>query len=440
LSTALPPDGADRPIGGGDFAAAMAALGPFETAPRLAVAVSGGADSMTLLVLTREWAVQRGGQVVALTVDHGLRTESAIEAGKVARWVGALGVAHQILPWHGPKPAGDVQAAARAARYRLLEGWCAEAGVFHLLLAHQQDDQAETFLLRLARGSGLDGLAAMASVVERPNCRLLRPLLNFARARLVATVRARGQVWLDDPSNENPRFARVRLRDARAVLAREGLGAERLAATARRLAWTRQATESSLARLLARAAEPDPAGFVHLDAAVLAAAPRDLGLRALAAVLTAVAGADYPPRLKRLERLHDEMAAGLTRGRTLGGCRIIPRRGKFLVCREPRAMATPVAAMPGERTRWDGRFGVALAADAPAGLRLGPLGPDNINHKVRAIPAAPRNSVAALRDNHGIIALLGLGYRRKGVEAWLAAGAVRLRATRPATGAGTKVV
>jgi tRNA(Ile)-lysidine synthase len=430
----------DDPVGGADFAAAMIALGPFEMAPRLAVAVSGGTDSMALLLLARAWAAERRGQVVALTVDHGLRPEAAAEAAQVARWASNLEIAHHTLAWREPKPAGDLQAAARAARYRLLEAWCAEAGVFHLLLAHQQDDQAETFLLRLARGSGLEGLAAMTPVVERPHCRLLRPLLGFPRARLRATVQTHGQAWLDDPSNENSRFARVRMRTAQRAFAAEGLGSARLAATARRLAGARQALELALARLLARAAEPDPTGFVHLDAAMLTAAPRDLGLRGLAAVLTAVGGADYPPRLERLERLYDDIAAGLATGRTLGGCRIIPRRGKLLVCREARAMAAPVALVPGRRTGWDGRFCIALAADAPADLSLGPLGTVKVNHKARAIPAAPRNCVAALRDSHGIIAAVGLADRREGAEAWLPPGAIRLRATRPATGAGIKVV
>lgn len=429
----------ERPVEGEEFAAAMAALGPFEAEPRIAVAVSGGADSMALLLLTREWAAAAGGQVTALTVDHGLRPEAADETDQVARWTGTLQVAHNVLTWRGPKPHGDIQAAARGARYRLLEGWCAEAGMFHLLLGHQQDDQAETFLLRLARGSGLNGLAAMAPVVERPHCRLLRPLLSFPRARLAATLQKRGQAWLDDPSNESRRFARARLRDARQVFAREGLGPARLAATAHRLGRARQALEASLARLLAHAAEPDPAGFVHLDGAVLAAAPRELGLRALAAVLVAVSGSYYPPRLERLERLFGEITAGLAGGRTLGGCRLIARRGKFLVCREARPMAPPVAAIPGATTRWDGRFAIVPPADTPAALNLGPLGMVKINQTVRVIPAAARVSVAALCDSHGIIAAPGLAYCRKASEAWLA-NTVRLRVTRPATGPGIKVV
>ncbi|MGH6981766.1 MAG: tRNA lysidine(34) synthetase TilS, partial [Stellaceae bacterium] len=200
------------PVAAPEFADAMAALGPFERRPRVAVAVSGGADSMALLLLAREWAAARQGDVTALTIDHKLRPEAAKEARRVARWCKARGVVHRTLAWRGKKPKGDIQAAARAARYRLLEDWCVDAGVLHLLLAHHQDDQAETFLLRLARGSGLDGLAAIAPVAERPGCRLLRPLLAMSHGRLVATLEARGQVWLDDPSNDNERYARVRMR------------------------------------------------------------------------------------------------------------------------------------------------------------------------------------------------------------------------------------
>lgn len=429
-----------EPIGAADFTAALMALGPFEMAPRLAVAVSGGADSMALLVLAHDWTSACGGQLIALTVDHALRPESAAEARQVGCWAEALAIPHHILIWRGPKPEADIQAAARTARYRLLENWCAAAGVFHLLAAHQRDDQAETLVLRMARGSGLDGLAAMAPVVERAHCRLLRPLLAFPRARLVATLQARGQAWLEDPSNENRRFARARLRAANPLFAQHGLGPERLAATARRLAWARQALEQPLARLLARAAEPDPSGFLRLDPTVLIAAPRDLGLRALAAVLTAVGGAAYPPRLERLNRLYAEIEAGLPRGRTLGGCRLIPRRGKLLVCRERQGMAPAVAALPGEKATWDGRFVVALPRKAPPGLGLGPLGPEKINQTVREIPAAARNGVAVLRDGHGIMAVPGLGYGRDDAVAWLPPDALRLRVTRPATGAGIKVV
>ncbi len=419
----------------------MHALGPFEPAPAVAVAVSGGADSMALLLLSQAWAAAHRGRVTALTVDHGLRPESAGEARKVARWARRRGIAHQTLPWVGAKPTGDIQAAARTARYRLLEEWCAHTGIFHLLVAHHQDDQAETFLLRLARGSGLDGLAAMAPLVERPSCRLLRPLLTMPKARLEATLKAHNQAWLEDRSNRNDKYARVRLRGGRALLAREGLSTVRLAATARRLARARQALELPLAQLLAQAVTPDPAGFVRLDPTPLHGASPELGLRALAAVLMAVGGADHPPRLERLERLYQDITAGLSRGRTLGGCRIVPEHGSLLVCREAKAMAAAVAARPGTTINWDGRFKLTLSSDGPSGLTLGALGPVKIGPSGRLLPALARVAVAALRDDHGIIAVPALGYRRdRGETGGPAPEAVLLRTSRPVTGAGVKVV
>jgi tRNA(Ile)-lysidine synthase len=432
---------ANGPVTAAEFAAAMASLGPFEGAPRVAVAVSGGADSMALLLLAKDWAASCGGTATALTVDHGLRPEAAAEAAQVGGWAAALGVAHRILSWSGPKPMGDVQAAARAARYRLLEEWCAETGTLHLLLAHHREDQAETFLLRLARGSGLDGLAAMSPVVERPPCRLLRPLLAMPRDRLRATLAARNQGWRDDPSNANAKFARARLRQSETALAREGLSAARLATTARHLARTREALERSVARLLARVATPDPAGFVRLDPRALAAAPEELGLRALAAIVTAVSGSDYPPRLERLERLYRGLLAHPERGRTLAGCRILPHRGAVLVCREAAAMAPAAAARPGVSVAWDGRFRLSVPKDAPEGLILGALGAIKVNKPARNLPAAARAGIGAFLDENGVVAVPALGYRRDDRPGASVAGyGMLLRSTRPATTAGIKVV
>src|SRR5579863_2293243 len=159
-----------EPLSDAEFGAALDRLGPFERRPLLAVAVSGGADSLALALLASVWAKARRGRVVALTVDHRLRRESTGEARQVGRWLRRLGIAHEILTWKGPYPQGDVQAAARAARYALLEAWCHTAHCLHLLTAHHREDQVETFWLRLARGSGLDGLAAMPAEVERPHC------------------------------------------------------------------------------------------------------------------------------------------------------------------------------------------------------------------------------------------------------------------------------
>jgi tRNA(Ile)-lysidine synthase len=365
-----------QPLADEAFSRIMAGLGALEPAPRIAVAVSGGADSMALAVLLQDWAAARGGAVLALTVDHGLRAEAKAEAAWVGRVLKACGIQHRILHWRGKKPATSVQARARKARYELLRARCAAEGVLHLALGHHLEDQAETFLLRLGRGSGPEGLAAMAAVVELPELRLLRPLLAVEKSRLEASLLARGIDWLEDPSNRDPAFARVRLRQLMPALAREGLTAARLAETAGRLGRARADLEQDRATLLAKSLWLHPAGYATIDPAPLLRAPKALSLGALARCLMAVGGADYPPRIERLERLYGRLTAGLGRGATLGGCRIVPRRGRLLLVRESARTPT-VAVRPGDRLHWDGRFRVTVGGRAGPGrgaLHLGPLG------------------------------------------------------------------
>jgi len=429
------------PIGPAEFAGLMAPFAPFEREPRIAVAVSGGADSLALLLLAQGWAASRGGRIVGLTVDHRLRLESAAEATQVQAWAEIRGIAHRIVVWIDPKPRGNLQAAARAARYRLLEQECAEKGILHLLVAHHREDQAETFWLRLARGSGLDGLAGMEAVVERSRCRILRPLLGVSTSRLRATLESANQPWIEDPGNANPAFARPRLRQSRDILAAEGLTPERLAATATRLARTRHALESAVADLLAQCAVPHPIGYVRLDFAILRSAPEELGLRALAAVLAAVAGAAYPPRAKRLERLVLALQHGPIRGRTLSGCRILQRREGVLICREAAAVAPPKPALPGEIVSWDGRFRMTVPSTAPPGLTIGALGTASISlPRGQKIPAIVRETLPAVRDDRGVLAVPLLNYRRpEAPPSLLGAECVLLRVSRPATRTGVKV-
>ncbi|MGH6974075.1 MAG: tRNA lysidine(34) synthetase TilS, partial [Stellaceae bacterium] len=345
------------PLTAAEFEQLMAPFAPFETALHLAVACSGGGDSMALAMLADRWARAQGGTVTALIVDHRLRPESASEAASVGRTLAELGIAHQILVCCAPLP-GNLEDAARRARYQLLEGWCADNGVLHLLTAHHRDDQAETLLMRLARGSGLDGLAGIAPVGIRQTCRVLRPLLTIPPERLRATLRERGVTPVEDPMNRDPAFQRVRLRAARTFLAEEGLSAERLAATAARLARARGALETMVTATLARAVALDPLGYARVDAAALKVAPAEVGLRALAAVLATVSGADYPVRLEQLERLYGSLPADIGGGRTLGGCQLVAKTGHILVCREAAAISDRQAAPPDARLHWDGRFAI----------------------------------------------------------------------------------
>lgn len=393
------------PVTAAEFAVRLAALTPSK---KLAVAFSGGPDSLALLVLTAQWAKHRKGvSLNAFTVDHGLRAASEAEAKRAAAMAKALGVPHRILRWTGGKPASGIQAAAREARYRLLLDACRSAGASDLLVAHHIEDQAETFLLRLARGSGVDGLSAMAPsrplTEDEPPVRLIRPLLDLPRERLLATVRRTGIAPIEDPSNENEAFDRVKARKALTAMAPLGLDAARLARTADQMARARMALEAATAALLADHAVLSPFGYADADAAALAAAPRETGLRALAAIIRAVGGHDYSPRLEALEGVYGALAAGkLGGGRTLAGVKLAFSSGRLVATRELAATlkAVPVTLGPAEEGLWDGRFNVALAK-APRGRRLavralGQAGVATLAAHDIVIPKAPKMALFAL--------------------------------------------
>jgi tRNA(Ile)-lysidine synthase len=411
------------------FAAILEAAGGFETAPRVAVGVSGGADSMALTLLLEAWLRARDGRLYAFTVDHGLRRGSNEEAALVSQRLRARGVQHEVLMWRGASGGagevdhrgGNLQKLAREARYNLLEDACRERGILHLALAHHRDDQAETLMLRLARGSGLDGLAAMPSVTNTPDLRILRPLLDVPKAALEATCRERKVDWIEDPSNASDAFARVRMRGALRALAGEGLSAERLAATALHLGRARQALEQQVDICLARSASLHPAGFLWLEPEPLRAAPAEVGLRALSRLLRTAGGSDYGPRFENLERLYGELLKGLSRSRTLGGCRILPRRARVLVVREPGA-AESCPAQSGTSLLWDGRFAVSLDDDVPQGARMAPLGEDGWKQALEldpamadlAIPAPARAGLPGLFLESRLLDVGLPGYREGG--------------------------
>ncbi|MDX1710544.1 MAG: tRNA lysidine(34) synthetase TilS [Rhodovibrionaceae bacterium] len=366
---------AARAVDEAEFDACMLQLGGFEASPKIAVGVSGGPDSTALALLLDAWTRRRGGHLHAFTVDHGLRPESAAEALAVSKTLSARGISHRVLSWRPDAQSGNLQARARAARYELLSAACRREGILHLALAHHRDDQAETLMLRLGRGSGLEGLAAMAPVSYASDLRVIRPLLSFPKERLRATCRKIGAEWIEDPSNDNSAFARVRMRQALARLEPEGFSAKRLAETAEHLGVARQAIEHAVAERLVRCGSLHPAGFLWLNPEGLRRAPTEVAQRALARILMTVGGADYPPRFERLERLYESLRGGLRRARTLGGCRILPRRGRWLVVREA-AMAKTTPADAGGKILWDGRFVCAFGRNVPAGAELRALGED----------------------------------------------------------------
>src|SRR6476661_3413988 len=225
--------------------AAKQLFAELRSAPALVLAVSGGPDSVALMWLAARWrrGLARGPQLVVVTVDHGLRVEAAREAREVKRLAASLGLTHRTLRWRGAKPNTGLPAAAREARYRLLAQAARAIGASHVLTAHTRDDQAETLLMRLLRGSGIAGLAAMARESERDGVILARPFLNVSKAQLVATLNRAKVGFADDPTNRDLTFTRPRLRSLMPVLAAEGGDARSLARLASRLARANAAVE-----------------------------------------------------------------------------------------------------------------------------------------------------------------------------------------------------
>ncbi|HEX5455581.1 MAG TPA: tRNA lysidine(34) synthetase TilS [Stellaceae bacterium] len=436
----MPESCAAAPLSLPEFAASLAAIGGFEARPALAVAVSGGPDSMALMLLAEGWARQRGGTVWGLTVDHGLRPESAAEAQRVGLWLAARGIRHVVLTWQGEKPRSGIQERAREARYRLLAGWCRDAGVLHLLTAHHREDQAETYLIRRRAGSGVDGLAGMPAVRELAGCRLVRPLLDVPRACLADALAVEGQPYLRDPSNDNPAFERVRLRGDGGLSGR----ADEIVATIRVCADRRIAREQMLDALLGRTVALHPAGFAVLDPAVLAA-DGDAVERLLGRVARTIGGASYPARLARLARLREALGAWPERGRTLGGCRFVPWRGRLLVLREPAAAEPPVRLAAGRVVAWDRRFATALPAAAPDGMILGYLAQSGspaqdaaaLAHVSSDVPRVAWPALPALWNAQGLVAVPHLGYYHPAVECLPL---LSFRPVHPLTGAGFTVV
>jgi tRNA(Ile)-lysidine synthase len=321
-------------IGAAEFAKLVAAIMPKARLKKIAVAVSGGVDSMALCLLLQQLIDKKNCELVALTVDHGLRAESAKEAKQVAKWLEERKIEHHILKWEGAKPEANIQSAAREKRYELLVNYCRKNNLPFLFLGHHLDDQAETFLMRLARGSGVYGLAAMSPNNLVNGVYMLRPLLAASKERLVKTAEAFKQKWVEDPSNQNEDFDRVKLRKLMPQLAELGLSPERLAATASRMGRAREAIEYMI-KLLERAAmQTQPDGSLSLEPGPLAKAPREIGLRLLSDCLRKVSGARYTPRLDSLENLFDAVRKPNFAARTLAGCIISSKKGKIVIERE----------------------------------------------------------------------------------------------------------
>ena len=369
----------------------MRPLGPWAGAERIAVAVSGGADSLCLALLAARWGAPRDIGVLGLIVDHGLRAESAGEARLTAARLGSRGIASRILTLDRLQPGASLAERARAARYAALRAGCRAGGIVDLLVAHHAADQAETVLMRSRAGSGPDGLAGMASLCETDALRLLRPLLAQPPQRLRATLRGFQLQWVEDPSNQDAHALRTRLRRELASPGATGRVTELLAAAAAAAA-ARMAGDLEQARELALTTMLKPEGFALLP-------PRLVAPRALAALIRTVGGASYAPPMRKVAALVEA-----PRPSTLAGTRLMPagRLGPgWLLLREAARVEAPVSALPG--AVWDRRFRLCgPVSELPPGASIGALGRDAAGGDRRGgLPAAVLAVMPTLRDADG---------------------------------------
>jgi tRNA(Ile)-lysidine synthase len=320
----------------------------WKAAPALLLAVSGGPDSIALMWLAARWrrALARGPRLIAVTVDHGLRAEARAEARDVARLARALDLPHRTLHWTGAKPKSGLPAAARAARYRLLAQAARSSGATHILTAHTLDDQAETVLMRMLRGSGIAGLAAMASETEREGVRLARPLLQVPKSQLIATLKKAGIAFADDPTNRDLIFTRPRLRELMPALAAEGGDARNLARLAARLARANAAVEvlvDGAERYLAlRDGKTGPGGF-DCSAKAFAAMPEEIRLRLLKRAIDRF-GHEGPAELGKVEALLSALDRAIAEGTERRPARLKRTRLK-------QTLAGALVSLIGERMR-----------------------------------------------------------------------------------------
>jgi tRNA(Ile)-lysidine synthase len=334
-------------------------------APKIAVAVSGGPDSMALAFCLKRWT-QR--DVIALIVDHCLRAESECEAALVKTRLEHLGLHAEILKWDHTPVTGRLHEKARTARYRLLTDACRQHGVTDLLFAHHREDQAETILMRLAKGSGIDGLSGIASQRQHDTIRILRPFLTVSKRSLIATCTEANIATVTDPSNSSDKFARGRLRTIMPLLANEGMTVDNLIELGNRAAEANDALDFYATTLLNHASQTQLGGTVRLTRSALRDVPRATALRALCSCLRWVHPGDYPPERTAVASLLDAALSHTPIIRSLYGCLASLSENHLMLLREPSAATEITPLSKGECILWDRRWHITrtpFAASQP---------------------------------------------------------------------------
>lgn len=350
---------------------------------RVGLAVSGGPDSMALAVLAKAWAEQNGfPPPMAFIVDHALRTGSAEEAATVKTRLQNLGIDTKILHWEHEPIFSRLHQQARQARYRLLLDACRHHGVLCLLFGHQREDQAETILMRFAKGSGVDGLVGIPAEAHMDDVRILRPLLSISKTRLVATCVEAKVDYVTDPSNNLEKFARGRLRRVMPLLRDEGLTIDRIIDFGARAAETRDVLDFYTTEFLKQFTHQDDYGVITIDKKELSKIPRAIALRSLSLALQNIYTEEYPPTRAALSLLLDAVRSEEEMPPyTLNGCLVSCRQDQIVIIRELSAVTETKTIDAGQSVVWDGRWRVSLSSgNEPAAFTIKALG--NPPHEV----------------------------------------------------------
>lgn len=366
-----------------DFTKTTDGIGPdprvlfagIDSAEKVIVAVSGGSDSVALLLLANAWANHENVQVQAVTVDHGLRPEAAAEAAFVASICEGLGIRHITLAWEGIKPNSGLPEASRLARYQLLEEYAIDSGAKYILTGHTADDQVETVYMRLSRekstgtGRGLSGMAARTIMPK--GVLLMRPLLGLSRDMLRQYLAQNAQSWVEDPSNVDASYERVR---ARQFLDSRRQHKSDLYAFSKIMGRLRKQIANQTAVFLGDNVNVLPGLVYRLDVALFDQTPQPVLINALQVLLAVVGGGEYFTSASKLHPLIDMAMDGAGQGarQTLANCVLEFRAGKIVLYREARNLASFLLG-PGDEALWDGRM--HLTNDSSSTLYVGPLDP-----------------------------------------------------------------
>ena len=394
---------------------------PVAREAHVALAVSGGSDSMALVHLAHRWTQQHGRagesvpKLTILTVDHRLRPGSAAEAQTVGEWAKELELDQVILPWEEDKPLSGLQMIAREARYRLMSEWCRTHSVKVLILAHNLDDQAETVLMRLKRGAGVEGLGGIRPATSRDGIIIFRPLLGMPRARLRAYLGALGRQWLEDPSNQDQRFERVRMRKA---LGEVGVEAAAIALSAKRVRRAFEAVLNAAYAFLDSEVSQHEEGFGEIALAALLAMSEEIRIRALWSLVRRYGDRGFV-EMSEIENLSKWLDSNAGAARTLGGCRIARGKSSLVFGREAgRISPQPVPVPHSGRLKWDNRFEI----EASGTLTPTAIAPARLAGKIARQPKLPafvQASLPAVLVEGRLAAIPHLGLRTEAAPAGL---------------------